>query len=269
MHLRCCQHGASVLHHEHAVPDAIVDLIAYRTGVSSSSCALNDERRLCAQALPRGTHRIADRGGGARVTGITYALVSNVLERCAARTFLDDPARRFKRDDGLARDAIPSPRALRTFSACAYDNPLFRHLRAWHEQPAAHVYLTLQWEGVTSGLRSFAVTPSAASVLPRMALVFSRAEGETRKLVLKATNDLYPLVMWPLAFPRGERLRFTDGAPVDDWRRPDGRADGRKLNLQQATLLLMLQPERRDATPRDAQYDADGAAQRAPGAFVL
>jgi len=94
MHHRCCHGGTCVLHREHALPDAMLDLFAYRTGLSSSSCVMNDHFRLCAWALPRGTHQHADAGGGMRVTGVRYALMTNVRERGAARTFLEDPARR-------------------------------------------------------------------------------------------------------------------------------------------------------------------------------
>ena len=195
-----------------------------------------------------------------RVTGITFAVIDNVNENSAVRTFLDDPSARFREDGDIADvSARPRPRALRHFCAFVDEhNPLFGRLRTWHDNAGTEdAWLVLQWEGVAQGLRSFTMTPSAANPLPRTALVFSRDRdeggGQPAKFYLKLTNDTYPLAMWPLAFPRGERLCFADGWPVDDWLRQGVREDGRKINIQQATLALLLQPERRSGMRADVE----------------
>ena len=266
MQRRCCQDGASIFHRDHAMPDAILDQIAYGVGCSSCSLALNNEVRLCAPALPRGTHRLADEGGGLKVSGVTFAVVQNVAERGAARMFLEDGAARMQ-DDSMKKRSDARPCVRSTLRAILEDNPFYEELTQWHQQPTAEACLTLMWEGNTSALRALSVNPAAADVLPRTTLILSRAEVDRRKMVIKATNDLYPLVMWPLAFPLGRRLRFEDGACVDQWLSDGGRDDGRTLNLQQATLMLILQPERRDASHRDARRYPYG--QSRPNAFVL
>ena len=70
-----------------------------------------------------------------------------------------------------------------------------------YDQPIADGHLVLKWEGTTSGMRSFEVVPSAANIRSRTIVVLSRAEVDTPKNVIKATSDIYPILMWPLAFP--------------------------------------------------------------------
>ena len=259
LHLRCCRRGELVLQREHSLPDAMLDLFAYHNGCSTSSREMNSMRRLCAHALPRGTHWHADRGGGMNVTGITYTILNNIMERGAARIFLDDPATRTSDRPGIIDEQ------LKIFDASVENNELFRRLRIWHYEPAEPSMLVLQWEGTTSALRSFAVSPSSAQELPRTTVILSRSEVDKRKQIIKATNDLYPLVMWPLAFPQGKRLQFADGAPVDDWLKPGGRSDQRNLNLQQSTLILHMQPERRGSAARGYHYHP---SQQAPGSML-
>ena len=248
MHLRCCRDGECMLHADHAWPKLLLQHATSGTGMHSVARLLNEEARLCAMALPAGTHRLPERGGGVRITGITYALMRNVNELSSARSFYHDPD-----DPSLTRDerilALQSTGAKRAFhDALEYPvrNPYYEALQAWAEEENPSCHLVLQREGTTSGLRVFRTVPGAANVHPRTALVFSRADVDDKKVVIKATNASYPLVNWPLAFPSGQPPRFADGALVDDWLNRDGREDGRNLNLQQATLMLMLQPERSD-----------------------
>ena len=91
---RCCKDHDCVLSGDHSLPDAILDEIAYGCGVSSSSRVLNTNRQLAAAALPQGTHRIADRGGGCKISGVTFTVIGNVRERSAARHYLEDPNQR-------------------------------------------------------------------------------------------------------------------------------------------------------------------------------
>ena len=262
MHLRCCHAGACVLHRDHALSDIHIDLIARDNGCSSASRALNMQRRLVAQALAAGEHWTPDQGGGLKITGLPYALVRNVRERSAARAYLEDPDMRVDESLSLAADVVTQPRLLSTFNHVLWGNPLYEVLREWHDEPFEDAHLVVQWGGTTSGVRAFTSTPACVYAYPRSVVVFSRAEVDRRKFILKPTCDLYPALMWPLAFPHGGRLLFDNSDPVDDWLRPGGRADQRNLTLQQSTLFLLLQPERRSTT-RDAR-----ASDAKPGAFV-
>ena len=235
MHIRCCKEGECVLDKDHSLPDSLLNVIAYGTGCSSASRSMNEVRRLCAQALPMGTQRHVEAGGGARITGIPYAVVTNIKERCAARMFLEDPTGRANRYDSVAEEAWVRPRCMRVFNYALDSNPLFGKLTEWHNQSFGDVHLGLKWEGTTNAIRMFTVTPSTAHVYERTVLIMSRSEVDQRKYIIKATNQLYPCVNWPLAFPHGTPPLLADGAPLDDWLRIGGRQDRRDINLQKAT----------------------------------
>ena len=199
-----------------------------------------------------------------KINGQTFTVLTNVRERSAARMFLEDPSQRLHPDK--VNGVLSTRGVVQALDSVLYRNPLFSELTTWHEDVTAKAHLWLKWEGSTSGLRAISIDPDSAVIEPRTVVVLSRAEVDYRKLCIRATNDMYPLLMWPLAFPRGQRLKFWDGANVDDWLRKGGRVDGRNLNLQKSTLVLMLQPERRsDDEVRGAAY---GGQQRA-GAFSL
>ena len=271
MHLRCCKAGENVFDRKsHSLPDGALNMIGYGTGISSSSRAINEVRRLCAQALPSGTHRLVEAGGGAKITGVPYAVIPNVTERCAARMFLDDPSTRHNQHPtAIVTDAWARPRSMRVFDYMLYDNPLYTYLTMWHNDTTMDTYLGLKWEGTTNALRMFTVTPATANVTDRTVLVFSRSQVDKKKFVIKATHALYACVNWPLAFPSGIPSVFEGGAEVDQWLRMGGRDDGKDLNIQKTTLYYMLQPERRGFAVRGEEYAHDQARQQAPGSVLL
>ena len=132
----------------------------------------------------------------------------------------------------------PSDKAIEIVRSCLQDNPLALSLVNWAEaeQPTARLYL--KWPGSTASLRTFAVDPLTNSIGARDVFFTRRDVDETCKV--KSYDPLYAPLMWPLAFPDGAPPRLT--ALAD---RPTGALlDKEAKNLQQATLALMLQPER-------------------------
>jgi len=203
------------------------------------------------------------------VNGIPYAYVSNMREHQAARSFIDEPFARYQHAELFAEYLRPSDEQYNVVESVLYHNALVGALHRWFVAPERRAFLLLRYEGTTKALRMFSVVPSTNVPTPRT--IFYRREGdETKRTAMRSTHPMYPLLMWPVAFPTGTPLRFADGTLIDNCDSKAGRDDGKDINLQKSGLFLMMQPERRDRSRRDVlAYGTNGAEQHKPGAFVL
>ena len=78
--------------------------------------------------------------------------------------------------------------------------------------PDTSTALALKWEGTTQSVRAFTCTPSTSVVTPRSIYFTRQADDESVKIF--ATDPLYPVLMWPLAFPKGQPLATAAGEPL-------------------------------------------------------
>jgi len=129
----CCQNGSLVL--DRQLPNELLSLISEAPGFSKQSRAGNDLFRFAQMALPKGTHRFPDSYQHLKVTGMPFAIISNINERSSTRSFLDDPNERL--DDCMRYSAAlrPSPAALATIDAVMRrENALVPRLINWAEE---------------------------------------------------------------------------------------------------------------------------------------
>ena len=230
----CCQHGSLLM--ERDFPEELLRLISIAPGLSKQSRAANDLFRFAQMALPKGTHRIPDSYQHLKVTGIPFAVLSNLNERSSTRAFLDDPSERLDASDRYCAQVRPSEAAIETIrTVMESTNCLVRQLINWSEASHQTARLVLKWPGTTQAVRAFTVDPSASVKQPRS--VFFTRRDEDERCYVKTESPGYAPLMWPLAFPYGQPPTVCKGdgtfAHLD--------AEG---TLRHATLALMHQPER-------------------------
>lgn len=233
----CCQHGKLVLE-ERVLPPALASLITSAPGLSKQSRVANDLYRFAQMALPKGTHRMPDSYQHLKVTGIPFAILPNLNERTSTRAFLDDPYERNVARDQFPAGVQPSDAAIETIhTVLGSENVLVRRLINWAEASTHTARLVLKWPGATHAVRAFTVDPASAVKHPRT--VFFTRKDEDERCYVKTSSPEYAPLMWPLAFPYGKPafVRTDDCGEL-------ALLDEYASNLQQATLALMLQPER-------------------------
>ena len=235
---QCCQGGELVIcDRDRHMPERLLALITTPPGLSKQSRAANELFRFAQMALPKGTHRIPDSFQHLKVTGVPFAIIPNVNERSSTRSFLDDPIERLEESERYNDDVRPSEAAIETIKTVLdSENALVRQLINWSEAMINTARLVLKWPGTTSSVRAFTVDPPASLKCPRTAFFTRRDEDE--RCYVKTESPGYAPLMWPLAFPYGEPACV---------RKPDGTLallDAHAKSLRQATLALMLQPEK-------------------------
>jgi len=232
---QCCEHKKLLLDESWRMPAELQNLISVRPALSKQSRAANDLFRFAQFALPKGTHRIPDSYQHLNVTGIPYAIVPNLNERSSTRSFIDDPYDRLEERERFAREVQPSDAALATIdTVLRSENQLVRQLINWAEVPQATARLVLKWPGMTSAVRAITADPAASIRQPRTIFVTKRDEDEP--CYVQSTSAEYAPMMWPLAFPSGEAPVLQNGRLLD--------GPTATCNMQQATLAILLQPER-------------------------
>ena len=240
--MQCCQGGKLVI--DRRMPEPLLKIISAAPGLSKQSRAANDLFRFAQMALPKGTHRIPDSFQHLKVTGIPFAIVPNTNERSSTRSFLDDPNERLEAGERFDPAVRPSNAVLKTIDAVLRsENALVHQLINWSEQTACTARLVLKWPGATTSVRAFTVNPATSVTQPR-SIFFTRLD-EDEKCYVKSSDSRYAPLMWPLAFPDGEPAVLAESGEL---------LDECAKNLQQATLALMLQPERKADGSGDFVY---------------
>ena len=144
----CCQHGSLLM--ERDFPEELLRLISIAPGLSKQSRAANDLFRFAQMALPKGTHRIPDSYQHLKVTGIPFAVLSNLNERSSTRAFLDDPSERLDASDRYCAQVRPSEAAIETIrTVMESTNCLVRQLINWSEASHQTARLVLKWPGTS------------------------------------------------------------------------------------------------------------------------
>ena len=236
---RCCHGGALLLHHSgstpnYPLPQGLLDMLTSNPGLSKQSRAGNDLFRFAQFALPKGTHRIPDSFKHLKVTGIPYATVPNLNEMSSTRSFLDDPYLRLNQREFYDRAVRPTDAQVEALdSILRSENCLVRQVVNWAEASQTVARLLVKWEGTTTSVRAFTVSPESDVSEPRK--IFFTRRDEDEPCVLSSTDPMYAPMMWPLAFPSGEPTLLADGTPVDQ---------SSNFSIQDATLAMLLQPER-------------------------
>ena len=123
---------------------------------------------------------------------------------------------------------------------------------------ARDAFLVLRYEGTTSSVRAFTTLATAAVEQPREVAFSLLQDGS--KVNVRSTHPMYPALMWPLFFPRGQPLPYRKDGRVMlyDFKSRDatmgalsGLGDdthgGRKecWSIAQMALALLYQPEKR------------------------
>lgn len=174
-----------------------------------------------------------------------FAIISNINERSSTRSFLDDPNERL--DDCMRYCAAlrPSPAALATIDAVMRrENALVPRLINWAEESTSNARLVLKWPGATSSVRAFTVEPATSVRQPRT--IFFTRRDEDEPCYVDSFDPMYAALMWPLVCPDGAppRLKGLVDSAGTVLRPAGALLDKEAKNIRQATLALMLQPER-------------------------
>ena len=174
-----------------------------------------------------------------------FAIISNINERSSTRSFLDDPNERL---DDCMRDSAalrPSPAALATIDAVmSRENALVPRLINWAEESTSNARLVLKWPGATSSVRALTVEPATSVRQPRT--IFFTRRDEDEPCYVDSFDPMYAALMWPLVCPDGAppRLKGLVDSAGTVLRPAGALLDKEAKNIRQATLALMLQPER-------------------------
>ena len=202
---------------------------------SRVSRTANTMLRMTEMGLPKGTHSLPEAGGHLRITGQTFCFVNNVHEVSSVRSFLDDPSVWVDWRHNWSEGYRPSERMMlalrRILESC---NPLVDQIRMWglrDDVPEAR--LVLKWPGPTPSVRTFTYVPATSTPGPRS--VFYTRLDEDEPCYVRTTNEMYPLLSWPLLFPNGARLVTRSGEPFEG---------GKPFSISDATMALVHQPER-------------------------
>jgi hypothetical protein len=215
-------------------------------GISKCSRALNNKFRFAQMRLPKvqGERQAptADSYQHLRITGVPYAQIENMHVVSSTRSFLDDPTERMgtwatkagvRRSDVVAEygDGEGESAQFRVASTKWASQPHAADVRVFeeimlHESPivdslvnhaadARDAYLVLKYEGTTTSVRAFTTLGAAAVVQPRE-VAFSWAHDGS-KVTIRSTHPMYPALMWPLFFPRGQPLPYRKDGRVPLW----------------------------------------------------
>ena len=174
-----------------------------------------------------------------------FAIISNINERSSTRSFLDDPNERLDDCMRYCTALRPSPAALATIDAVMRrENALVPRLINWAEESTSNARLVLKWPGATSSVRAFTVEPATSVRQPRT--IFFTRRDEDEPCYVDSFDPMYAALMWPLVCPDGAppRLKGLVDSAGTVLRPAGALLDKEAKNIRQATLALMLQPER-------------------------
>ena len=235
---KCCQNGRLVLNQRYKLGSELLDLAA--RGVSKVSRSLNNGYRFAQFRLPKDTHWVCDSYQHLKITGMPFAMVNNLNEASSTRSFLDDPLERQARTANVSNAQLrPRRDVVAVVDGVLSRSPLATSLINWANAESSAARLVLKWEGTTRSVRAFTSTPSTSVVQPR-SIYFTR-QADEKDVKIFANDPLYPVLMWPLAFPDGKPLATEDGVPL-------GLSNGQEystiFSVNQVTLALLMQPER-------------------------
>jgi hypothetical protein len=101
-------------------------------------------------------------------------------------------------------------------------------------------YLVLKWAGASAAVSALQAVPCTNKPGQRTVYATKLADfqhNDERRCTIDADDDLFPLLNWPLLFPRGERLRLRNGSAFDG-------AEG--IGVPRTALAVAHQPVRRE-----------------------
>lgn len=103
--------------------------------------------------------------------------------------------------------------------------------------------LTYLLASLLASLLTYLFTKWPAHLLAYVRSIYFTRQADDESVKIYANDPLYPVLMWPLAFPQGRPLADEAGTPLGVASSEDYSS---LYRVNQVTLALLMQPERND-----------------------